>query len=363
MAGKKVIIGMSGGVDSAVSALQLVEQGYDVSAIFMQNWDHKNDPNCSAAQDLTDARAVCDKLKIPLTTVNFTEQYWHKVFQYMLDEYSAGRTPNPDIICNQEIKFKAFLQHALASGAHYIATGHYAQIREENGKWHLLKAVDLAKDQTYFLYTLGQEALSKTLFPIGHLKKNEVRLLAQKAGLSNYHKKDSTGICFIGERNFRKFLGEYLLSKPGEIVTTKNVVLGKHQGVMFYTLGQRQGLGIGGQKQQQEAPWYVVAKNLEKNQLIVAQKHDHPLLLSQHCISEKNHWIQENAPTLPLMCWAKTRYRQTEQKCTITNFSHDHFYTSFQTNQWAVTPGQAIVYYAGDECLGGGTIVSANANH
>jgi len=352
---KKVILGISGGVDSAVAALLLKQQNYDVHAVFMQNWDDKNDPCCSATQDLSDARRVCDQLKIPLTTVNFASEYFQKVFQSMLDEYSKGRTPNPDILCNKEIKFKAFLEHAQTLNADYIATGHYARSQFINGQWHLLKAKDQKKDQSYFLYTLGQKELAFTLFPLGNLNKSEVRTLAQQVGLANYAKKDSTGICFIGERNFRKFLREYLLPKPGAIVTTDNIVLGQHQGLMFYTLGQRQGLGIGGQKKYRELPWYVVAKNFEKNQLIVAQEHDHPWLLGDKLYCADSHWIA-NAPSLPLACQAKVRYRQKEQACRIEKIANQYQIT-FHTSPWAITAGQAVVFYQDEECLGGATIL------
>lgn len=350
---KKVIIGISGGVDSAVAALLLKEQGYDVHAVFMQNWDDKNDPYCSATLDLSDARIVCDQIKIPLTTVNFADQYFKKVFQYMLDEYAEGRTPNPDIICNQEIKFKEFLNYAKNLGADYIATGHYARVDFQNDQWRLLKGTDNSKDQSYFLYTLGQNELATSLFPLGGLKKTEVRTIAKNYGLANYAKKDSTGICFIGERNFSKFLKEYLLPKPGEIATTDGKILGKHFGLMFYTLGQRQGLGVGGQKNQKELPWYVVAKNMETNQLIVAQEHEHPLLLSKVLHYSKANWIK-GEPSFPLNCQAKIRYRQTDQECTITKINANKYRVDFAVAQWAITPGQAVVFYQENECLGGG---------
>jgi len=347
---------MSGGVDSAVSALLLQEQGYDVHAVFMQNWDHTNDPNCSAVQDLTDARAVCDKLQIPLTTVDFSRQYWQKVFQFMLDEYTQGRTPNPDIVCNREIKFKEFLNYAKELKTNYFATGHYARIQKKSEKYSLLKGSDTNKDQSYFLYTLGQNELAFTLFPIGHLKKTAVRTIATKAKLANYAKKDSTGICFIGERNFSKFLSEYLLPKPGEIVSVDHVVLGKHNGLMFYTPGQRQGLGIGGHKNYPELPWYVVGKNYQKNQLIVAQNHNHPLLLSQELNCDCINWIREE-PLFPLNCSAKIRYRQNDQKCIVSKIDAQNYHVQFLDKQRAIAAGQAVVFYQNDECLGGGTIV------
>lgn len=374
----RVVLGISGGVDSAVAALLLLEQGYDVAAVFMQNWKPENDdPFCSAEQDLTDARAICDHLKIPLSTVNFSNEYWNKVFQYLLDEYAAGRTPNPDIMCNKEIKFKAFLEHAKELKADFIATGHYARCisncrGDPSGRpqrYHLLKGKDTNKDQSYFLHQLNQEQLKYSLFPVGELTKTEVREIAKKAGLINHAKKDSTGICFIGERKFKKFLSEYLLAKPGEIYSIDNSVgadpcvrpsiktqdgicVGRHDGLMFYTLGQRQGLNIGGQKNAKEAPWYVVQKDLVNNRLIVSQEHDHPLLLSKTIYSEPIHWIAGEAPKLPFNCNAKIRYRQNDQQCVIIDYDK----IEFAESQWAATPGQSIVFYKDDECLGGGII-------
>lgn len=361
---KKVIIGISGGVDSSVAALLLQEQGFCVEAVFMKNWEEKNsdtDPHassCTAAQDFADARSVCDQLHIPLHAVNFSQEYWQRVFQYMLDEYAKGRTPNPDIMCNKEIKFKEFLNHAKTLKADYIATGHYARNICSNDKCKLYKALDQSKDQSYFLYTLGQQQLAYTLFPLGNLLKNTVRDVAKKAHLSNHAKKDSTGICFIGERNFKKFLSEYLLAKPGKIVTTEDEIIGKHDGLMFYTLGQRQGLGIGGKKGASEAPWYVVKKDLIHNKLIVAQNPCHPLLMSKILHCEEIHWISEKQPIFPLPCFAKIRYRQTEQPCTINKITEQNYCVTFVDTQRAITPGQAAVFYAEDgECLGGGTIM------
>lgn len=354
----KIVVGISGGVDSAVAALLLKEQGYWVEAAFMKNWEaERNDPYCSADQDLADARAVCDLLDIPLHTVNFSAEYWQQVFQYMLDEYAVGRTPNPDIICNKEIKFKQFLNYAKNElRADLIATGHYARRITVNTKQKLLKGIDQEKDQSYFLYALNQYQLSHALFPIGHLTKSTVREIAQKANLPNFAKKDSTGICFIGERKFKDFLSEYLLAKPGEIITTNGVALGKHDGLMFYTLGQRQGLKIGGQKNADEAPWYVVNKDIKNNSLIVAQEHDHPLLLSNMLQCSQIHWVAEQEPTFPLSCSAKIRYRQQEQTCIVSKLSDNIWQVEFTTSQRAITPGQSVVFYAGEECLGGGII-------
>lgn len=363
---KKVIVGMSGGVDSAVATLLLKEQGYDVIAVFMKNWEEEENGAdssiCSATQDFNDARLVCDQLQIPLQVVNFSREYWDRVFQYMLDEYAQGRTPNPDIVCNQEIKFKEFLNYAKTLDADFIATGHYARhLTCKNGTQvihKLYKALDHTKDQSYFLYTLGQTQLAFTLFPLGELTKVAVRTIAKKNLLPNCEKKDSTGICFIGERKFKSFLSEYLLAKPGKIVVADSgEELGKHDGLMFYTLGQRQGLGIGGKKNATEAPWYVVKKNIAKNELIVAQNAEHPLLMSDSLSCQKVHWIAERAPLLPLHCAAKIRYRQTEQKCAVIAAVDGIYNVTFAIPQRAITPGQAVVFYAADgECLGGGTI-------
>ncbi|MFT3742162.1 MAG: tRNA 2-thiouridine(34) synthase MnmA [Gammaproteobacteria bacterium] len=349
------MVGLSGGVDSAVAALLLKQQGHDVTGVFMQNWQ-EGDPLCPADQDLRDAQAVCQQLDIPFQTIQFVQEYWDKVFQYFLDEYAAGRTPNPDILCNREIKFKAFLQYALAQGADYIATGHYARISETEHSFQLLKGLDANKDQSYFLYTLQQPALSKSLFPLGHLEKNAVRQLAAEAGFKNHAKKDSTGICFIGERKFREFLGEYLLARPGSIETETGRVIGEHRGLMFYTLGQRQGLGIGGQREALTTPWYVIAKDLSRNVLVVGQGHDHPRLLSRSLSCEQLSWVAGVEPTSPLRCSAKTRYRQRDNPCTLTRETSDRYQVVFDAPEWAVTPGQSVVFYQGDVCLGGGVI-------
>ena len=353
---KKIIIGLSGGVDSAVAALLLKEQGHDIEAVFMQNWTaDQDDPYCSLEQDLRDARLVADKLNIALHTVNFSNAYWNLVFQNFLDEYAAGRTPNPDILCNKEIKFSAFLKYALSLGADCIATGHYANTRFEKGAYHLLKGRDNNKDQSYFLHTLNQDQLAKSRFPIGHLEKNQVRGLAKKAGFMNHNKKDSTGICFIGERKFTVFLKEYLLAKPGKIETLDGQVLGQHQGLMFYTLGQRQGLGIGGRAGKQ-APWYVLEKDIKNNVLKIGQGHDHPALFRSELHCQSLHWINNTLPERPFSCKAKTRYRQQEQSCRITPVNEGRYQVVFAEPQRAITPGQSVVFYQEALCLGGGVI-------
>lgn len=355
---KFVIVGISGGVDSAVAGLLLKKQGYHVEALFMQNWEEPDtDSNCSTPQDLMDAQAVCDTLKIKLHTANFSKEYLQNVFQHFLDEYSAGRTPNPDILCNKEIKFKVFLEHAKSLGADFIATGHYANRVTYNGKEHLLKGIDPNKDQTYFLHLLNQQQLSSTIFPIGNLLKDKVRTIAKEENLPNHAKKDSTGICFIGERKFKNFLSEYLLNRPGDIVTTDNRIIGKHNGLMFYTIGQRQGIGIGGQKNLPEAPWYVAIKEQKTNKLIVTQDKDHPMLQKKELVCANVHWISGEKPSLPLNCSAKIRYRQQEQVCTVIETDDpSKLAVNFKSPQWAITPGQSVVFYNDDECLGGGII-------
>lgn len=354
---ERVIVGMSGGVDSSVAALLLLQQGYAVEGLFMKNWEEDDsDGYCPASIDAADAQAVCDKLGIPLHTVNFATEYWQRVFEYFLQEYSAGRTPNPDILCNKEIKFKAFLDYARSLGADLIATGHYARQQEKNGQQYLLKGRDNNKDQSYFLYTLGQAQLAPSLFPLGDLTKPEVRQIAEQAGFVNHAKKDSTGICFIGERKFKDFLSQYLPAKPGKITTVDGQVIGEHQGLMYYTLGQRQGLGIGGRKGAQEKPWYVYQKDLANNRLIVGQEKAHPLLLSTSLICNQLHWVAGHPPAQEFTCAAKTRYRQADQACIVKQLSEDEFLVSFTQSQWAVTPGQSVVFYDGEICLGGGII-------
>ncbi len=353
----KIMVGMSGGVDSSVAALLLQQQGYTVQGVYMQNWDQDNqDPFCSANQDLTDAREVCGRLDIPLHTVAFAQAYWERVFQNFLDEYAAGRTPNPDILCNKEIKFKAFLNYAIDQGADFIATGHYARCVQIGEKYQLHKGYDINKDQSYFLYTLQQSQLSRSLFPLGDLEKPAVRALAAAAGLINHAKKDSTGICFIGERKFKDFLGEYLLARPGDIETDSGKIIGRHNGLMFYTLGQRQGLGIGGRQDAKASPWYVIAKDIPRNVLLVAQEHDHPRLLTSTLSCRQLHWVAGEEPPLPMHCAAKIRYRQGDADCVVKKIDQDYLRVEFSEPQWAVTPGQSVVFYQGDICLGGGVI-------
>lgn len=297
----RVIVGMSGGVDSSVAALLLKAQGYDVSGLFMKNWEEDdNEGICSAAEDLAHAQSVCDQLGIPLHTVNFSAEYWDRVFEYFLAELEVGRTPNPDVMCNKEIKFKAFLDHARTLGADYIATGHYVGKITCHGNHYLIKGSDNNKDQSYFLYALNQKQLSHTLFPLASMSKEEVRAIAERENFANHDKKDSTGICFIGERNFNQFLKRYLPEEPGDITTPDGKVIGTHNGLMYYTIGQRQGLGIGGSTEGNGQPWYVADKDIKNNKLVVVQDHDHPLLLADSLLAEDMHWITEQAPELPL---------------------------------------------------------------
>ena len=356
---EKIIVGVSGGVDSSVAALLLLEQGYEVEALFMKNWDETDETgSCIWEADVEDALAVCEKLRIRLNTVDLSEAYWHQVFQQFLNEYSRGRTPNPDILCNQEIKFHAFLEHAAALDASRIATGHYAAIQRHDGQYLLCKGADLNKDQSYFLCRLNQAQLAQSLFPLGALKKPEVRALAKKHGLATHDKKDSTGICFIGERPFRDFLSHYLPVQTGPVRSIDGADIGEHTGIHFYTLGQRQGLGIGGVKGYPEKPWYVVAKDVNDNVLTVAQGHDHPALFSRGLVAANLNWIA-GTPALPLDCTVKTRYRQADQDCTIENMADDRVRVNFARPQRAVTPGQYAVFYERNLCLGGGVIETA----
>ncbi len=351
-----IVVGMSGGVDSSVAALLLKQQGHQVTGVFMKNWEEDDTAEyCSAAEDIADAQAVCDKLSIPLKTINFAAEYWDGVFEHFLAEYQAGRTPNPDILCNREIKFKAFLDYAKVLTADYIATGHYVRKQTDADQQTLCKGLDPNKDQSYFLYTLNQSQLAASIFPIGELEKPIVRAIAEQAGLINHNKKDSTGICFIGERKFKQFLSQYLPAQPGEIQTEGGQVIGHHDGLMYYTIGQRQGLGIGGRKDADDRPWYVAQKDLERNVLIVVQGSDHPLLFKQTLVAEQLTWVHGDAPMTPLHCRAKTRYRQADQACQVS-IEHGQAVVEFEQAQRAITPGQSVVFYQGDICLGGGVI-------
>lgn len=354
---ERVTVGMSGGVDSSVAALLLQEQGYAVSGLFMKNWE-EDDPEfpCTAKQDALDAWQVCERLGIDLDAISFAEEYRERVFRYFLEEHAAGRTPNPDVLCNTEIKFKAFLDHALAQGAERMATGHYARVAYREGAYRLLKAVDRNKDQSYFLHGLNQAQLSRALFPIGHLTKPQVRQLAERAGFANAGKKDSTGICFIGERNFRRFLNRYLGAQPGPMRSPEGEVVGTHEGLMYYTLGQRQGLGIGGRRGDSGEPWFVVDKEMASNTLVVAQGSNHPRLFSAGLLATSVHFIAGEPARWPLRCAAKTRYRQADQSCTLEPTSEGGYQVLFDVAQRAVTPGQYVVFYQGEECLGGGVI-------
>ena len=352
-----MVVGMSGGVDSSVAALLLKQEGYDVVGLFMKNWeDDDTDEYCSSRQDLIDAASVADIIGIPLEAVNFSSEYKERVFSQFLSEYKAGRTPNPDVLCNAEIKFKAFLQHAAGLGADHIATGHYAQVRQRNGLFELLKGEDGNKDQSYFLYRLSQTQLSRTLFPIGHLYKRDVRKIAKDYGLPNFSKKDSTGICFIGERPFREFLSRYLPNEPGDIRTPAGNVVGKHIGLMYYTIGQRQGLGIGGKREGDGEPWFVTDKDVAQNILIVVQGHGHPDLFKPSLTASDITWISGCLPHRNWVYAAKIRYRQADAPCAITQLDQSKCRIEFAQPQWAVAPGQSVVVYESKVCLGGGVI-------
>ncbi len=358
---KKVIVGMSGGVDSSVSALLLMEQGYRVEGLFMKNWEEDDGTEyCTAKEDFADAQSVADTLGIKLHGANFAAEYWDNVFEHFLDEYRAGRTPNPDILCNREIKFKAFLDYAVMLGTDYIATGHYTRRGEDKGKATLMKGLDNNKDQSYFLHAVGHNELEKTLFPVGEIAKPAVRALAEQHDLVTHDKKDSTGICFIGERRFKDFLQQYLPAQAGEIVSLEGEYLGQHQGLMYHTIGQRQGLGIGGKANHGDAPWYVVDKDLARNVLLVAQGNEHPALFKSTLHTGEMFWVSNETATTPLRCRAKTRYRQPDQECTV-HAEDTGFRVEFDVPQRAITPGQSVVFYEGEVCLGGGVIERAAA--
>jgi tRNA-uridine 2-sulfurtransferase len=354
MSSPLVILGMSGGVDSSVAAHLLLQQGYRVEGLFMVNWDEDEDGYCTAAADYQDARKVAEQLGIPLHKVNFAAQYRERVFAHFLDEYRAGRTPNPDVLCNREIKFGVCFEYAMRLGANFIATGHYARVEHEP-RVRLLKGLDTGKDQSYFLSAVSQAALAKTLFPIGELPKSEVRRIAKSLALPVHDKKDSTGICFIGERPFEEFLSKYLPAQPGDIKTTEGEVLGQHRGLMYYTLGQRQGLGIGGTRNHGEEPWYVVSKDLVRNILTVGQGQNHPALFSDSLDASSLHWIAGAPPARAFRGMVKVRYRQADQACAVV-IDNGLARLTFDQPQRAVTPGQFVVFYAGDECLGSGVI-------
>jgi tRNA-uridine 2-sulfurtransferase len=367
-----VIVGMSGGVDSSVSALLLKQQGYRVEGLFMKNWDEDDGTEyCTAKTDLADAERVCEKIGIKLHTANFAAEYWDNVFEHFLEEYKAGRTPNPDILCNREIKFKVFLEYAKILGGDYIATGHYVRRADREGHTYLLKGLDPNKDQSYFLHAVGEAEFARSLFPVGDIEKPEVRRIAEEHGLITHDKKDSTGICFIGERRFKDFLQQYLPAQPGEIQTPDGTVIGQHSGLMYHTIGQRQGLGIGGVKGANEEPWFVARKDLNRNVLVVVQGTNHPLLFTNHLIAQQAHWINgapasstslnpQSTPSSSFTCTAKNRYRQEDQACRVTILADGTLDVLFDAPQRAVTPGQSVVFYQGDVCLGGAVIESTD---
>ena len=354
---EKIIVGMSGGVDSSVSALKLKEQGYKVEGLFMKNWDHDDGTEyCSAKQDLEDALRVCDKLSIDLHTVNFAKEYWDNVFQHFLTEYKSGRTPNPDVLCNREIKFKVFADHAMKLGASFIATGHYVKKYTDDNQFFLAKGDDKNKDQSYFLHAISNDQLAKSLFPLGDIKKEDVRKIAKRSGLINHDKKDSTGICFIGERRFDDFLKTFIKEEPGDILDENDQVIGSHNGLMFHTIGQRQGLGVGGISNAKEEPWYVAEKNISNNTLLVVQGNENPLLYTKNIIASNCSWIND-PPSFPYSCKSKIRYRQSDQSCVVSQLDKDRILIQFDDRQRAATPGQYIVFYEKDICLGGAVIM------
>jgi tRNA-uridine 2-sulfurtransferase len=357
----RLIVGISGGVDSAVAAHLLVREGQSVAGLFMKNWEDDGSSDCRAEDDRRDALQVCARLGIAFHSANFAREYWDGVFAHFLDEYRAGRTPNPDVLCNREIKFRSFLDHARALGAERIATGHYARIDCVDGRFRLLRAVDRNKDQSYFLHALGQDALAHALFPLGGLDKPAVRRIALDAGLPVHAKKDSTGICFIGERNFRRFLSTYLPASEGEIRDVDGRLVGRHAGVFYYTLGQREGLNIGGVRGRPAAPWYVVGKRVADNLLIVDQGHDSPNLFSTELITEAASWTAGQPPARAFRAGGRTRYRQADAACDVELVADGRLRVRFDQPQRAVTPGQSLVLYHDEECLGGAAIASTNA--
>tara|TARA_E500000178_G_scaffold356597_1_gene435871 strand:- start:8116 stop:9198 length:1083 start_codon:yes stop_codon:yes gene_type:complete len=353
----KVILGMSGGVDSSVAALLLKKQGFEVEGLFMKNWEEDDGTDfCTANQDLDDAMKICDRININLSVANFSVEYWDNVFSTFLSEYAEGRTPNPDILCNKEIKFKVFLEYAQSLGADYIATGHYCRRCSENGHSSLLKGIDVDKDQSYFLYAVPESALSKAIFPLGSLTKREVRQIAEDNDFDNAKKKDSTGICFIGERRFSDFLSKYFPDKKGAIVTDEGKKVGEHQGLMYFTLGQRQGLGIGGLRNAGCGAWYTLEKIVETNTLIIGQGNHHPRLYSTYLRADNLHWINGIPPQSSFRCNAKSRYRQADQNCRIKLTGDESCVVIFDQPQRALTPGQSVVFYEGQRCMGGGII-------
>ena len=361
MSGQRVVVGVSGGVDSSVAALLLRDAGCEVAGLFMQNWADDGSGDCRAEDDRRDAVAVCGALGIPIRFRDFSREYWDGVFAHFLGEYAAGRTPNPDVLCNREIKFKHFLDAARELGADAIATGHYARVERSGGRFRLLRAKDRGKDQSYFLHQLGQEQLAATRFPLGGLHKDEVRRIAAEHGLRTAAKKDSTGICFIGERDFREFLARYLPARPGEIRDPVGARVGEHPGVFYFTLGQREGLHIGGVRGRPQAPWFVVGKDIDRNILYVDQGHDSPWLQSRELRSEPAHWIAGTPPATRFACTAQTRYRQPDEACEVEVLDDGGVRVRFERTQRAVTPGQSLVLYHGDECLGGAVILSTDA--
>ena len=350
----RIVVGMSGGVDSAVSALLLKRAGHDVIGVFMKNWEEKDDEGvCTATADWQDVQACCEKIDIPYYSVNFAKEYRERVFSLFLDEYRKGRTPNPDVLCNREIKFKAFLDFAMKLGAERLATGHFCRLREEADGVKLLRGVDTNKDQSYFLYMLTQPPLRRAVFPVGGLTKGEVRALAEEAGLPVAKKRDSTGVCFIGERDFKPFLQGFLPAQPGPMVTEAGETIGRHDGLMYYTLGQRRGLGIGGQKGGDGGRWFVIEKDLENNRLVVAQGEDSPRLYTTHCRASQATWIAGRAPAASFDCTAKYRYRQPDQHVHVEVGEGGELLVTACEPQRAVTPGQSVVLYDGEVCLGG----------